>query len=197
LPNHSIEGLNDTTAHKSHIEKLMFTCGLSEPSDYCDGKRGIIFHGHEEVAQRASRNRPAGTIVLVADSVDGNEFYDGQTKQGGIIDQIMETAGPNEDISIQMDNATSHTGNHMIERLYQDCLNNNKPIRYITQPPNSPDLNINDLCFHSGADRRGIYDMIHVYLTRRINSGDQFPSSKALCQLHGFSHGIPPYIYET
>jgi hypothetical protein len=137
-----------------HIQKLMFTCGFSEPSDTNDGKRGIIFHAHEEPAQRSSRNRPAGTIILIPDTVDCNEFYQGQVKIGGIIDQIIETGSPDEEVLVQMDNASPHTGHHMIQNLEENCVLLNKKIKYITQPPNSPDLNVNDLCFFNSLSKR-------------------------------------------
>ena len=54
---------------------------------------------------------------LVPDSVDGDEFYKGQTKEVGIIDQICKSSSPDELPLIQLDNAAPHTGNHMKERL--------------------------------------------------------------------------------
>ena len=95
----------------------MFTCAICEPSENCNGKRGIIIHAHEEAAKRNSINRPRGTIELVPDNVDGEEFYKGQTKEGGIIDQICKSSSPDELPLIQLDNAAPHTGNHMKERL--------------------------------------------------------------------------------
>ena len=64
LPDHPYVS-NNTCQHKSHIGKVMFTCAVCEPSENCNGNRGIIIHAHEETAKRNSINRPRGTIELV------------------------------------------------------------------------------------------------------------------------------------
>jgi len=89
LPDHPYQP-NDTVIHKNHIEKLMFTVALSEPWEHSTGKRGIIFHAHQEPAQRNSINRRRGTLEWKPDNLDCEEFYNGQTKENGIINMIFD-----------------------------------------------------------------------------------------------------------
>ena len=68
----------------------MITSAISQPTDDFDGKYGLIFHGDIVNAQRNSRNRPRGTILLQPKNVDHDEFILGQIKDDGIINQIIE-----------------------------------------------------------------------------------------------------------
>ena len=53
-----------------------------------------------------------------------------------------------------MDNATPHVGRNTLQKLNDYCTDNGKNVRYTTQPPNSPDLNICDLSFFSSLQKR-------------------------------------------
>jgi hypothetical protein len=147
---------NDTTVHKGDIQNLMFTVATSEPRADSDGKRAMVFHAHQQPAQRNSVNRPRGTLEWVADSVDGDEFYDAQMRVNGIIEQVIDSADPGEETLIQMDNATPHVGNDMVKRLKTQARVNGNNIDYVTQSPNSPDLNICDLCFFNSSKKEQI-----------------------------------------
>ena len=59
-------------------------------TDDFDGKCGLIFYGDIVNAQRNSRNRPRGTLLLQPKNVDHEEFILGQIKDDGIIHQIIE-----------------------------------------------------------------------------------------------------------
>lgn len=52
-------------------------------------------------------------------------------------------------INLQMDNATPHVGNDNIERLnwFSASREDGFTITYTLQPPNSPDIDVNDMCF--------------------------------------------------
>ena len=53
-------------------------------------------------------------------------------------------------IIVQQDGAPSHTGENNLQKINQYCIDNQIPIVFVTQPAQSPDLNINDLgLFHS------------------------------------------------
>ena len=89
LPDHEWHP-QQTIQHKSHIPKLMITSAISQPTDDFDGKCGLIFHGDIVNAQRNSRNRPRGTLLLQPKNVDHEEFILGQIKDDGIINQMIK-----------------------------------------------------------------------------------------------------------
>jgi hypothetical protein len=153
LPDHA-HNPQHTMQHKSHIPKLMITSAISQPTDNFDGKCGIIYQGDIIPAPRASRNRPRGTLVLQPKSVDSEEFQNGQLKEDGIINQIIEKKSPENFTTIQIDNAPGHVGNHSLEQLNLNCYMEDLQIMYTTQPPQSPDFNVNDLCIFNSLQKR-------------------------------------------
>jgi hypothetical protein len=76
-----------------------------------------------------------------------------QSKQGGIIDKIMEKFQPDSKIEIQMDNASPHTGNNSVENMNTLLEERNIDGLYILQPPNSPDMNILDLAIFNSLQK--------------------------------------------
>lgn len=141
LPDH--QPYANHRGNKGHIPKVMVSCAMSE-----QGKHGLIIHGDIRPCPRASRNRPRGTPTFYPKTVDSEEFYDGQTKNHGIIDQINRE-DRDRYITIQNDNATPHTGHGTQQKLNDYCEDNDLEMEYILQPPNSYDLNILDLSFNA------------------------------------------------
>jgi len=111
-------------------------------------------------AARSSSRRSKGTVELKSKSVDHVEFFNGQRKSGGIIDQIITNMTPEDFTYIQMDNATPHRGYYQEygentdETLNEYCRNNNYKMKYITQPAQSPDFNINDLAIFNSLQKQ-------------------------------------------
>lgn len=159
LPDHPRHPHN-TTQHKSYIPHLTITAGFSQPTEDFDGKCALTCHGDYIPAQRSSARRPAGTIELHPKTVDGDEFWDSQTKvhpdlaKTGVLDQIVRRKQPDNFTKIQMDNAPPHVGNDMKERLNQFCDDNSIMTSYHTQPSQSPDFNICDLALFNSLQKR-------------------------------------------
>lgn len=98
--------------------------------------------------------------LLVAIHVDAEEFFESQVKVAddindtGMLDCIVRVKQPTDVTTIQMDNAPAHTGKENIDNLNEHCEDHDLRIEYTTQPSQSPDFNILDLClFHSLAKR--------------------------------------------
>ena len=150
--------------HKSHIEKVMFLCAQARPRHYqvgtraCnqayfDGKIGIWAIGQQVAAQRASVNRPAGTLEWKNENVDLevyrslllNEVYP------AIADKWpkREWNDPAFTITVQQDGATTHIKpeDAILEETLHELEFPAGKIQLYTQPANSPDLNLNDLGF--------------------------------------------------
>ena len=118
-----------------------------------DGKIGIWPIGRLVPAKRSSVNRPAGTLEWVNENVD-QEVY-----RALLLNEVVpsivakwprdEYEDPNYTITIQQDGATSHIT--MDDTPFEETLEEigvpTGKIKLLTQPANSPDLNLNDLGF--------------------------------------------------
>ena len=152
--------------HKSHIEKVMFLCAQARPRHYqvgtrthnhdqafFDGKIGIWAIGQQVAAQRASVNRPAGTLEWRNENVD-QEVY-----RALLLNEVFpaiadkwptrEWQDPAFTITLQQDGATTHIKPEdlILEETLQELEFPEGKVKLYTQPANSPDLNLNDLGF--------------------------------------------------
>ncbi|XP_044325600.1 uncharacterized protein [Triticum aestivum] len=142
-----------TLHHKDSIAKVMFLAAVAKPRYgnvgvvTFDGKIGIWAFVTESPAQRRSENRERGTLELKSLKVtrDVMRLYMCEKLIPAIHD-----LWPDEDeertIFIQQDNATPHLkpSDEVFRRAVEQT---GLDIKLIQQPPNSPDLNILDLCF--------------------------------------------------
>ena len=137
--------------HKSHISKVMFLSAVARPrfdeNNVCtfDGKIGIWPFTKQVAAERASINRPRGAMVTTCVKVTAAVY------EAMILDKVIPAIrakwpDENRNVWLQHDNATSHfKADHEPFLVAGSALGWN--IRLTPQPPNSPDLNINDLAF--------------------------------------------------
>jgi len=154
IPNEENDIKFDTLQSKGNRTKLMFSVAISEPSETCNGLISIIPIANTENTKRSSINRPAGTPILVAQSIDHKVFYDIQVRKDGTIDNILKKYGENQNIIVQIDNAPPHVGMNTLNEINNYCRKNGYKIKYETQPPNSPDLNILDLAIFNSIQKR-------------------------------------------
>ena len=149
--------------HKSHITKVMFLCAQARPRMIpngtrggmvmWDGKIGIWPIGEYKAAQRGSVNRPAGTMEWHNKNICMDVYR--QLLLEKVIPAIkskwprVDYNNPNYTIIIQQDGATTHIPAH--DRAFATSLEElgvpEGKIELLTQPANSPDLNLNDLGF--------------------------------------------------
>jgi hypothetical protein len=145
-----------TVKHKSYILKVMFLCAQARPrwdhttNQMWDGKLGIWPIGAYTLAQRNSINRPAGTLEWENETVDQELYRDLLVNK--VLTSIMDKwpaadfTNPDFVIKVQQDGAgghCKHTDTYLSEALEELGLTDK--IKFYTQPPNSPDLNILDL----------------------------------------------------
>jgi hypothetical protein len=146
-----------TVRHKSHITKVMFLVAMARPQaipggGWFDGKVGMWQCTEEVLTQRASVNRPAGVYETRPRSVDSEFYHELCTMEGGVLDKVKEAMPwrKNTGIKIQHDGAGPHNGKGNTEALRLAGLAGGWKIKFVTQPAQSPDLNILDLgFFHS------------------------------------------------
>jgi len=156
-------------SHKSHITKVMFLCAQARPrrlhnGTWWDGKIGIWPIGEYTVAQRTSVNRPAGADEFTKQSIDRDKY-----REMMINDVVPATQSrfPTSEqsrygtIYIQRDGAPSHILTKNEDDMWfeeMEALGLSYSIKLVTQPANSPDVNINDLGFFNA-----LQAMYHSY----------------------------------
>ena len=139
---------------KSHITKVMFLCAVARPrfnpsaNSWWDGKLGIWPIGGWEPAQRASKNRPWGTLVWKNKLVTKGVYRELLISKllPVIVEKWLRTDRLSRKIWIQQDGAKSHinTDDEEFREAIQDQELN---AGLYTQVANSPDVNLLDLGF--------------------------------------------------
>ena len=139
---------------KSHITKVMFLCAVARPrfntsaNSWWDGKLGIWPIGGWEPAQRASKNRPRGTLVWKNKPVTKGVYRELLISKllPAIIEKWPRTDRLSRKIWIQQDGAKSHI-NTDDEEFRQAIQDQELYAGLYTQAANSPDVNLLDLGF--------------------------------------------------
>ena len=141
-----------STQSKRFIGRVMFLCAVARPRydshrrKYFDGKIGIWPFVTEEVAQRNSRNRMAGTVELKPLNVTKEVYTD------YLINKVFPAVRSKfpfkryTTVSIQQDNARPHI-NPNDSAILEANKYDTHSIKIVCQPPNSPDFNVLDLGF--------------------------------------------------
>lgn len=145
-----------TCQSKNFIGKVMFLAAMARPrfdaegNEVFSGKIGIFPFVTEKPAERRSRNRDAGTMVMKPMTSIKRE-----TIRAFFIEKVIPAIKrnwPREDavrtIYIQQDNARTHI-DPSDEQFQIVASQDGFDIRLTCQPSNSPDLNILDLGFFS------------------------------------------------
>jgi hypothetical protein len=142
-----------TVHNKNHIGKVMFLTAVAQPryddngEETFDGKIGTWAFVEETPAKKNSKHRDKGTLELKPVNVTRDVMRDFLC--GKVIPAILER-WPNEDVGrtifIQQDNARPHIlpNDDGFRRVVNET---DLDIVLIQQPPNSPDMNVLDLCF--------------------------------------------------
>lgn len=154
-----------TTRHKNFIGKVLFLCAQARPrfdpgrNAWWDGKIGMWAVGTWEPAARDSVRRPAGTLEWKGTSINRDSYRNLLLQN--VVPAIM-ASWPRQQwnnnrfiVRIQQDGPSSHISpddEGFLEGLRRLGVEN-KVLLY-TQPPNSPDLNINDLGFFRALSAR-------------------------------------------
>ncbi|ETN19672.1 hypothetical protein PPTG_04906 [Phytophthora nicotianae INRA-310] len=139
-----------TVKNKNYIIKVMFLCAVTRPRwdatrlRIWDGKIGLWPFAVYEPAERASKNRPAGTLEIKTYSV-GREIYH-QALCRMVIPRIKEVWPSGKRVVLQHDNAKPHVAADDPE-VVAACSLGNWNMKICPQPANSPDFNANDLGF--------------------------------------------------
>ncbi|CAM9741400.1 unnamed protein product, partial [Sphacelaria rigidula] len=136
--------------HKSHLPKIMVIVANArpDPSHNFDGKIGIWRICVLKTAKRSSKRRKRGEEYEFDCTIDA-EWY-----KTWYIDELLPAIKlkmpwlRSKRVIVQQDGASPHTGKSNPEIL------NSAGMGLVTQPAQSPDLNVNDLCFFASLKSR-------------------------------------------
>ena len=143
----------------NNTPQLMFMSAVALPNQKrgFDGRVGIWPFAVWEHAARTSKNRPAGTPLLKGYNVTHAETI--EMIKVNLWPAIQEKArGWAKKVVIQMDNATPHR--RALPELEAWGRTLTPPVEFWMQPAQSPDMNLNDLCFFSSL-KSAIYKPEH------------------------------------
>jgi len=134
---------------KTHVPQTMFLAAVAQPdaAHNFDGRIGIYRCAKPVAAKRSSKNRDKGTIEMKDYALTAETFM--ALLKDHVIPDAVEKMSWAPEIVIQMDNARAHIGSDLVNKVNEHGRTLTPPVRIELQPPNSPDTNINDLCFFS------------------------------------------------
>ncbi|KAL7154802.1 hypothetical protein ABFS83_03G027500 [Erythranthe nasuta] len=178
-----------TCKSKNYIGKVMFLAAIARPrfdaqeNEIFSGKIGVFPFVTYEPAKRTSINRVAGTLEtkpITSVNKDVIRSY--------LIERVLSSIKekwPREDVGrpifIQQDNARTHI-NRNDEQFRRAASQYGFDIRLMSQPPNSPDLNILDLGFFSAIQSLQTKEPVKTVdelIAAVVKSFEDFPSTKS------------------
>jgi hypothetical protein len=131
--------------------KVMFLCAVARPRPGFDGKIGIWPIGSFRPAQRASRNRPAGTLIWNNQKVT-QEVYR-RLLTTCVLPAIAAKWPGSDRIILQQDGAKAHIKENDEEfHAAVEAWDLGIPISLMFQPAQSSDTNVLDLGFFCALD---------------------------------------------
>lgn len=142
--------------HKSHLPKIMVIVANArpDPSHDFDGKIGIWRICVMKTAERSSKGRKRGEEYEFDCTIDA-EWY-----KTWYIDELLPAIKRkmpwqrSKRVVVQQDGASPHTGKNNPEILNSAGMGRGWLVELVTQPAQSPDLNINDLGFFASLKAR-------------------------------------------
>ncbi|XP_054808729.1 uncharacterized protein LOC129310844 [Prosopis cineraria] len=184
------EPLHRTCKNKNYISKVMFLVAVARPrfdaqeNEIFSGKIGLFPFVRKEAARRRSVNRIRGTMETKPITSITKEVI-----KSFLIDKVLleikakwPTCHANETIFVEQDNAPCHIDNND-EDFCMAASDGGFDIRLISQPPNSPDLNILDLRYFRAIQSlqyqeapktiedlvRAVENSFEVYTSKQLN----------------------------
>lgn len=139
------------TKHKKHIPKVMFVIAIGFPDEdkEFDGKIGVWRVSTAYVAKRNGKYHDKGDVYQKDCTVTASWYRNCMVGDGGIMEKIadkMEDLGYRT-VTVQHDGAPGHTGEDNMAVFEEEGAYFIPHISVITQPSNSPDMNVLDLGF--------------------------------------------------
>ena len=134
------------TKSERFVQKVMGLCAIARPCGDFDGRIGMYRCARRKVAQRNSKFHKRGDVYDEDCEVDGDMFYEIVTKQ--LFPDIYEKMADFDVVFVQMDNARPHVKRKAdleVAGNRRKRINGKQMplIKFVLQPSNSPDTNLN------------------------------------------------------
>jgi hypothetical protein len=167
-----------------------------EDGTWWDGKIGMFPLTEIGFAVNNSVHRPAGTEVIKCLSVTAEVYRNMMLKAGGVYDAIKEKMAwaKGATITLQHDGAPGHNKKGNLTALNEAGGLDGWDIVIDTQPAQSPDLNLCDLCFFSSLQSASfsLRSECHTpaqLITNVMQAWDEYPW-EALERAWGLLHSV-------
>lgn len=152
-----VTGGVDRPQHKSHVPKVMFLAAVARPRPRFrfNGKVGLWRIAVPYKAKRKSKFHKFGEVYEKDKTLDATLFRKIMTSK--VFPAIRKKMRFATCVSLQCDGAAPHTGKNTINLLNRSGKRSRKGVPTIhvtTQPPQSPDTNVNDLSFFASLTAR-------------------------------------------
>ncbi|CAM9261350.1 unnamed protein product, partial [Discosporangium mesarthrocarpum] len=135
--------------NKRFITKVMFLAAVARTRMISDG---VWFNGKVVIwpiadtveAMHSSKNRKKGTMMLKPATINAERYKELMIDKVIAAIKARMPRPPGHAIFVQQDGAKPHTGRGIMEAIQAKAGDS---VILEAQPANSPDLNVNDLCF--------------------------------------------------
>ncbi|CAN0188679.1 unnamed protein product, partial [Laminaria digitata] len=142
--------------HKSHLPKIMIIVANArpDPTHNFDGKIGIWRICVMKTAERSSKKRKRGEEYEFDCTIDAEWYKDWYINE--LLPAIKKKMPWQraKRVVVQQDGASPHTGKNNPEILNSAGMGQGWSVELVTQPAQSPDLNIKDLGFFASLKSR-------------------------------------------
>lgn len=147
----------DKPQHISHVPKVMFLAAVARPRPRFgfNGKVGLWCVAVPYKAKRKSKHHKLGEVYEKDKTMDATLFRKMRAKK--VFPARRKKMRFASHVEVQMDCAPPHTGKGTIKLLNLSSCRAPKgapTIHVTTQPTQSPDTNVNDLCFFNSLSAR-------------------------------------------
>ncbi|CAM9362117.1 unnamed protein product, partial [Laminaria digitata] len=141
---------------KSHLPKIMIIVANArpDPAHNFDGKIGIWRICVLKTAERSSKRRKRGEEYEVDCTIDAEWYKTWYIEELLPAIKLKMPWQRSKRVVVQQDGASPHTGKNNPEILNSAGMGRGWLVELVTQPSQSPDLNINDLGFFASLKSR-------------------------------------------
>ena len=139
---------------KTNPQKLMIVSAVAKPNrlNNFSGLIGVWRVTKDHTALRSSKHHERGDVYPVDTTITADSYFEMITTL--VIPAIRISMPWADTIVLQQDNAKPHIGKHNVERINDFGDSGSPNITLINQPPQSPEVNINDLGFFHSLSKR-------------------------------------------
>ena len=135
---------------RKYVQKVMALSAVARPCGDFDGRIGLYGVAHDKIAMRDSKHHTRCDVYKIDCDMNGDMFYRIVTEE--LLPNIREKMIDFDVVYVQMDGVPPHI--RRLKDLHEAGAERRQiggkqapRVKFVQQPANSPDVNVNDLCF--------------------------------------------------